>query len=221
MRVLGHHRIYGDQRFNSAFPSVVRLDDDRLLLAFRRARDSRAMHGQSGVDLGSFVTHLDPRSHLALLDLDGMGQALGEPRIAPVCAEAADQDPNLLVLDEGRVLLASFAWNPICAGDLSLPGFGVRGPEGVGRLHAYWFALWGCNVRLSEDGGRNFSPPIYLPEGAKASVGERGLHGGAARGRLARQGSTIFCAACVPMTRRRSVGPTIKGEHGRHRGPPN
>ncbi len=194
MKRIEHHRIYGDPRFNAAFPSVVRLSDDRLLLAFRRARDSRAFHGQKGIDLGSFVTHLDPRSHLALMDLDGHGRPIGEPRIAPICPEAADQDPNLLVLDDTRVLLASFAWNPICAGDLSLPGFGVRGPEGVGRLHAYWFALWGCNIRLSDDRGVTFSTPTYLPEGPKRSVGERGAFGGATRGRLAKQGNTIYWA---------------------------
>ncbi len=194
MKRIDHHRIYGDPRFNAAFPSVVRLSDDRLLLAFRRARDSRAFHGHKGIDLGSFVTHLDPRSHLALIDLDGLGRPIGEPRIASICAEAADQDPNLLLLDDARVLLASFAWNPICAGDLSLPGFGVRGPEGVGRLHAYWFALWGTNIRMSDDAGITFSAPAYLPEGPKLSVAERGAYGGATRGRLVKQGTTIYLA---------------------------
>ena len=194
MKVLGHHRLYGDHRFNAAFPSLCRLADGRLLLAFRRGRDSRSMHGIHGLDLGTFVTHLDPRSHLALMYLDAEGQPQSEPHIATVCPEAADQDPNLLALDNGTILLSSFAWNPMCAGDLALPGFGVRGPEGVGRLHAYWFALWGVSTRLSSNLGAHFSTPQYLPEGFPSTVPGRASHGGAIRGRMATHEDYIWMA---------------------------
>ncbi|MDE0883087.1 MAG: sialidase family protein [Myxococcota bacterium] len=194
MKCVGHHILYADNRFHAAFPSLVRLPSGELLLAFRRGRDPRALDGQLGVDLAGFSTHLDPRSHLALLDLDAHGKPLTKPRIAEICPEAADQDPNLHLLDNGEVLLASFSWNPMPAGDLTLPGFGARGPEGVGRLHAYWFSLWGCNTRRSSDGGKTFSAPTYLPEGAKTSVSGRGAHGGAARGRLAQHGEQVFWA---------------------------
>ncbi len=194
MKVLGHHRLYGDHRFNAAFPSLCRLADGRVLLAFRRGRDSRAMHGIHGLDLGAFVTHLDPRSHLALMYLDADGVPQTEPHIAAICPEAADQDPNLLALDNGTVLLSSFTWNPMCAGDLALPGFGVRGPEGVGRLHAYWFALWGVNTRVSTNSGVDFSPPHYLPPGAPSSVPGRASHGGAIRGRMVAHDGCIWMA---------------------------
>jgi hypothetical protein len=144
--------------------------------------------------LGSWTTHLDPRAHLALMRLAGDGAPLGEPWIAPVCAEAADQDPNLLVLASGRVLLTSFGWNPMAVGALALPGFGARGPEGVGQLHAYYFQLWGCNARCSDDGGANFSPPTYFPEGPRPSVGGRGGHAGALRGRAVCDAGVIYQA---------------------------
>ncbi len=195
MKILGHHRLYGDSRFNSAFPSVCSTADGGLLLAFRRARDSRALDGTHGLDLGSFVTHLDPRSHLALMRLDASGVPLESPRIAPVCAEAADQDPNLLALSDGSIVLASFSWNPMCAGDLALPGFGVRGPEGVGRLHAYWFSLWGSNLRRSCDHGASFSEPVYLPAGPRRSAVGRGSHGGALRGRMVEHEGLIYLAS--------------------------
>jgi hypothetical protein len=194
MKLVGHHNLYADDRFHAAFPSLLRLPTGQILLAFRRGRDLRALDGQLGVDLGGFSTHLDPRSHLALLDLDAQGKPLTEPRIAEICPEAADQDPNLLLLENGDVLLTSFSWNPMPAGDLNLPGFGARGPEGVGRLHTYWFALWGCSTRRSSDGGKTFSAPAYLPEGAKPSVSGRGAHGGATRGRLAQTGQQVFWA---------------------------
>ena len=82
----------------------------------------------------------------------------------------------------------------MCAGDLALPGFGVRGPEGVGRLHAYWFALWGVNTRLSSSLGAKFSPPRYLPPGAPSSVPGRASHGGAVRGRMISHEGCIWMA---------------------------
>ena len=194
MRVVGHHRLYGDARFNAAFPSLARLRDGTVLLAFRRGRDPRALHGTHGVDLGSFVTHLDPRSHLAVMRLSPTGHPVSEPIIAAVCAEAADQDPNLLALEDGSVLLTSFSWNPMCAGDLALPGFGVRGVEGVGRLHAYWFALWGVTSRRSVDGGERFTPPTYLPPGAESQVPGRAAHGGAVRGRMVESQGQVYLA---------------------------
>ena len=42
VKVLGHRTLYRDPRFHAAFPSVIRFDDGRLLLAFRRAAVARS-----------------------------------------------------------------------------------------------------------------------------------------------------------------------------------
>ena len=126
--------------------------------------------------------------------LSPTGHPVSEPIIAAVCAEAADQDPNLLTLEDGSVLLTSFSWNPMCAGDLALPGFGVRGVEGVGRLHAYWFALWGVTSAAASTVASATRRPV-----APGRVSGSGrAHGGAVRGRMVESQGRCLAAYGAP-----------------------
>lgn len=158
--------IYRDPRFYAAFPSVATLADGSVVVAFRRARDHRWLHGHrppaGHEDFGS-VDHLDVRSHLALQRLSDDMEPLGEPSMLPPDPEAADQDASLLVLRDGRLIVAGFCWYPVSAahvGTLRAMGVGLAGsPERTGCQ----FIFWGGYTRVSADGGRSWSPHRFLP----------------------------------------------------------
>ena len=116
MRKLSDHVVYRDPRFFCAFPAATLVADDELLVVFRRARDPRYLFSTGETpDEAWFdsVDHLDSRSLLTALRLDPSDLQLREsPVDLSVDPEAADQDPSLLRLRDGRLLLAGFAWYP-------------------------------------------------------------------------------------------------------------
>lgn len=177
-----HRVLYRDARFYASFPSVATRADGTSLLAFRRARDHRWLLG-SGVD---HVDHLDSRSQTVLLTLDHDGMPVGEPVGLPPDPQAADQDASLLVLRDGRILLAGFCWYPVPAAvgvALGAAGIGLTSsPQKTGDLYLFW----GGYTRHSDDGGRSWSPHAFLPalpDHPDILPGQRPFHGGAVRGR--------------------------------------
>lgn len=141
--------LYRDRRFHAAFPSLVRLEDDRLLLAFRRARDAFWLvppDQRAGLDPLNCFDHIDSRSHVCLVSLDAQGRPhAGTPDMLPMDPEAGDQDASLLLLPENRLLLASFSWYPLPAGVApSLPGRRPPGETGMGCR----FLFWGSHASL-------------------------------------------------------------------------
>ncbi|MBM66589.1 MAG: hypothetical protein CMH55_10180 [Myxococcales bacterium] len=190
--VQSHHVLYRDERFNCAFPSLL-MGDGEILLAFRRARDPSWIHKAAGdwTHPDRWATHVDARSHIALARLAPDSLAVrGEPEILPIDPEAGDQDPNLLRLPSGEILLSSFAWYPLPSGMLPLlpawQGPGNWSPEGVGQLHLCWYTFWGGYTRIGSADGRQWSPHQYLPglpDSKDIVADRRPLHGGAPRGR--------------------------------------
>lgn len=196
LRLIDRRNIYFDRRFHAAFPSAATLADGSLLLTFRRAPDPRRLLGgfhdldaEEG-DSADFnqVDHLDPRSHVAALRLGGDLEPLGEARGLPCDGEAADQDPNLLRLRSGRLLLTGFSWRPVApwiVPRLKAAGVGVAGSA---AHHGVGFVFWGGWARWSDDDGRSWSErrdfapvpgqPDLVPQ-------ERPYFGGPIRGRAA------------------------------------
>lgn len=141
--------IYQDDRFHAAFPSVVKLPDGDLLLAFRRAPERRMLGEKS-------THHVDPNSYLvAVRSRDGETWT-PEPRLMYAHAFGGSQDPCLLRLRDGTLLCASYAW-------------AFLRPDGLANLQPPVFKnaagsvfLGGFLIR-SDDDGKTWSDPSYPP----------------------------------------------------------
>ncbi len=199
-----HRILYKDERFYAAFPSITTLADGNLLLAFRRARDTRwliadpATRAAVMADDLRQVDHVDSRSHIALLQLDPELRPLGPVTSLPCDPEAADQDASLLTLDDGSLLLASFSWYPFPARLLA----SVEGH--IGHCHGSMedtgciYLAWGSHVSFSADRGNSWDHHRYLPPLPNSHdllPGKRPLHGGAVRGSLAHRDGELFMAS--------------------------
>ena len=181
-----HRVLYRSERFFSAFPSVVRLPDGGIMLAFRRAPDHRwLLNGVADADMTS-VDHVHFRSHIALKRFNGTGEALGGAVAMPTHAEAGDQDANLFVHSSGRLLQHGFLWYPVTnavAESLKRQGQSVLSAERLGAGYLFW----GGYVRYSDDNGASWSDYIELPINPAGDVAGGPFATGAValRGRMA------------------------------------
>lgn len=136
--------VYRDERFYSAFPSIVRRRDGELIVAFRRAPERR-LTGARG------VSHTDPNSYLVLVRSGDGGETwTKEPELIWAHPEGGSQDPCLVQLNDGSILCSSYAWYQMPPPKEPSPG--NRGFEFLG----------GYMVR-SRDGGRSWQGPILPP----------------------------------------------------------
>jgi len=162
LEIVTHKTLYRHDRFFSAFPSLARLADGTILLAFRRAPDHRWMLGEPVKEDFNSVDHLHFRSHIAMVPLSSDLAATAPARTLPVHAEAADQDANLFVTRTGRLIQYGFLWYPVTAevtaklGDIGEP---LRGNTHIG----IGFQFWGGYTRYSDDGGVSWSDHAALP----------------------------------------------------------
>jgi len=184
VKILGHKVLYKERRFHAAFPSIVRFNDDRLVLAFRRARDGIWLipeEKRKNLDLLNRMDHIDSRSHIMLMELDADGkQQADELDVLPVDPEAGDQDPSLLVLPDDKLFLASFSWYPLPADAAQhIPGRVPPGEDYPGCRFLFWGShtslrqrqpsAWLASHRyIQPDGG--FGHPID-PQGEKHIAG--------------------------------------------------
>jgi len=103
MRITGHITVYSDDRFYSAFPSIVCCPDGELLVAFRRAPDVRRYLGQG-------CSHCHPNSYLVLVRSTDNSATWTDA--APVFAHprGGSQDPCMTLTDDGALIVGSYAW---------------------------------------------------------------------------------------------------------------
>lgn len=96
--------IYRDSMYYSAFPSVVKLDNGNLLVAFRRA-PNRQMMGATR------YRHIDPCSQLvSVTSSDGGYTWSSEPQLMFAHPFGGSQDPCMIKLQNGDILCTSYLW---------------------------------------------------------------------------------------------------------------
>ena len=140
--------IYKDDRFYSAFPSIVRRADGELLVAFRRAPERR-LWGEPN------TTHTDPNSHLVLVRSRDGGKTWSQtPELIYANPYGGSQDPCMVPLRDGSILCASYGW-------------ALLQPNAAARLkdafrHGGFVFLGGYLLR-SRDGGHTWQGPIIPP----------------------------------------------------------
>lgn len=147
--------IYKHKHFHAAFPSVVKLNSGNLLLSFRRARDYRFLLGMdTDYNPHTIMDHLDPRSHICLMELDSNLNTVNELKILPIDPEAADQDPALLNIGNDNILLTAFSWYPLptyIRNKLASNSYAGH-PDSTGCTYRFW----GSHTSFSENAGRNW-----------------------------------------------------------------
>jgi hypothetical protein len=141
--------IYKDAQFYSSFPSVVKVKNGELLVAFRRAPD-RKVFGEPGTN------HVDPNSYLVMVRSKDGENWTKEPELIYAHPFGGSQDPCLLKLRDGTLLCTSYGWAFVL-------------PSGVQNLKEPYFLagdrafFLGGYLLRSSDNGKNWQGPIYPP----------------------------------------------------------
>jgi hypothetical protein len=142
--------IYADERFYSAFPSIVRRPDGELLVAFRRAPDRRLL-GRPGIQ------HTDPNSYCVLVRSRDNGQTWsGEPELIYAHPLGGSQDPGLLQLRDGSILCTSYVWTWVDPQTF-------KKPDGATVVGQGQYVFQGGYVVRSADGARTWQGPFLPP----------------------------------------------------------
>jgi len=140
--------IYQDDKFYSAFPSVVRRPDGELLVAFRRAPERRAL-GEPG------TSHTDPNSYLVLVRSRDEGKTWSQtPELIYADPFGGSQDPCMVQLRDRSILCSSYGW-------------ALLQPEAAGKLKGVFrhgnFVFLGGYLLRSTDDGHSWQGPILPP----------------------------------------------------------
>ncbi len=140
--------IYSDERFYSAFPSVVCRPDGELLVAFRRAPERRYL-GEPG------SSHTDPNSYLVLVrSRDNAATWTTEPELILAHPFGGSQDPCMTQLRDGTIVCSSYGW-ALLRGDAA-----SKVPD---TLRHDDFVFMGGYLMRSMDGGNSWQGPIKPP----------------------------------------------------------
>jgi len=140
--------IYQNDKFYSAFPSIVRRKDGELICAFRRA-PNRKLLGEKG------NSHTDPNSYLVLVrSRDGGKTWSPDPELIFAHPFGGSQDPCMVQLRDGTIICSSYGWA------LSNPDYAAKMDESL--RHGSFVFLGGFLVR-SRDGGHSWKGPILPP----------------------------------------------------------
>ncbi len=147
VRILKDVLIYKDTTFFSTFPSVVKLPNGEIIVAFRRAPD-RKIFGEKGTN------HVDPNSYLVMVkSLDNGETWTKKPKLIYAHPFGGSQDPCLLQLRDGTLLCTSYGW-------------AIVRPEGLLNLkkpfsEAGGFISLGGYLVRSIDAGNTWQDVIY------------------------------------------------------------
>ncbi len=140
--------IYSDDSFYSAFPSIVSLPNGELIVAFRRAPDRRVFSAPC-------KSHIDPNSYLVLLRSRDLGETwTKDPELIYAHPFGGSQDPCMIQLSDGSLLLTSYAW-------MLLP------EEGKINNRINWdkpYTFLGGYLLRSKDSGKTWEDPVIPPQ---------------------------------------------------------
>jgi hypothetical protein len=208
--------IYSDAGFYAAFPSIVSRSDGELIVAFRRAPERRP-YGAPG------CTHCDPNSYLVLVRSGDLGQTWSEePELIHAHPLGGSQDPCMVELDDGALLVTSYAW-------MLIPPEGIEsnGTNRGTRTSIWPFTFLGGYLLRSCDGGHTWDPPILPPRLADQALFFPGVPIPAwNRGAMCQtgDGKLYWAVACSPrdnppQTRLELLTSTDRGTTWTHVGP--
>lgn len=140
--------IYQDDKFYSAFPSIVRRKDGELLVAFRRAPNRKLLGEKSN-------SHTDPNSYLVLVrSRDGGKTWSREPELIYADPFGGSQDPCMVQLSDGTLVCTSYGWA------LLNPDFAAKLSDSLRHGN---FAFLGGYIVRSKDGGLSWQGPLFPP----------------------------------------------------------
>ncbi len=140
--------VYSDTAFYSTFPSVVKLKNGALMVAFRRA-PNRTIFGEKGNN------HVDHNSYLVSVTSKDGEHWTKAAELIYAHPFGGSQDPCLLKLKDGTLLCTSYGWTTVRA-------------DGVPNLQQPYFEsggyifLGGYVVRSADD-GKTWQGPFYPP----------------------------------------------------------
>lgn len=139
--------VYQDDKFYSAFPSIVRRRDGELIVAFRRAPERRLLGETS-------ISHTDANSYLVLVRSRDDGKTWSPtPELIYAHPFGGSQDPCLVQLRNGMLVCTSYGWALLNA------EYAARLTNS--SLHGS-FGFLGGYVLRSKDAGRSWQGP-WLP----------------------------------------------------------
>ncbi|MBX3238660.1 MAG: exo-alpha-sialidase [Chitinophagaceae bacterium] len=140
--------VYSDTAFYAAFPSVVKLEDGELMVAFRRA-PNRIIFGEKGNN------HVDHNSYLVSVKSKDGETWTKTPQLLYAHAFGGSQDPCLLRLKDGTLLCTSYGWQQVREGGLQ----NLKQPY----FEAGGYIFLGGYVVRSVDDGKTWQGPYYPP----------------------------------------------------------
>jgi sialidase-1 len=140
--------IYNDDRFYSAFPSLVTKRDGEVICAFRRAPERRVF-GEGG------SSHTDPNSYLVLVrSRDAAESWTKNPELILAHPYGGSQDPCLLQLRDGGLLCSSYGWARLESSAAAKFDASLRHGD---------FVFMGGYLMRSDNGGLSWEGPILPP----------------------------------------------------------
>lgn len=144
----GDFSIYEDQKFYSAFPSVIVKPDGEIMVAFRRAPNRIAL-GEGG------NSHTDPNSYLVYVSSRDNGLTWSmEPKLIYAHPFGGSQDPCMIQLKDGSIICSSYAW-------------ALLDPTAAAKVHDTLrhgnFCFLGGFVLRLDKGKTNWSGPFIPP----------------------------------------------------------
>lgn len=150
LKKLGDITVYSDERFYSAFPSILRRPDGEILVAFRRAPDRRLLGAKGNL-------HTDPNSYCVLVRSRDNGLTWSrQPELIYAHPLGGSQDPGLLQLRDGSILCTSYVWTLVDPQTYKAPAGATVAGQGQ-------YVFQGGYVVRSSDGARTWQGPFIPP----------------------------------------------------------
>lgn len=140
--------VYSDTTFYAAFPSVVKLKNGELMVAFRRA-PNRIIFGEKGNN------HVDHNSYLVSVNSKDGDNWTKDPTLIYAHAFGGSQDPCLLQLKDGELLCTSYGWQQVRESGIS----NIKQPY----FESGGYIFLGGYVVKSVDDGKTWKGPYYPP----------------------------------------------------------